>query len=78
MPATVGVAEIVLTVRKSKLPTSRVTEVELVKAFTTVVAVEVSVVDPPTFVAVTATLINLLTSALAKTYEEDVAPDMAE
>jgi hypothetical protein len=45
-------------VLKKRLPTANETLVELVTAVITAVAVEVSVVGPPTFEAVTATFIN--------------------
>jgi hypothetical protein len=58
LPATVGVADIVFAVLKVKSPTAKETVVELDAAAIAAVALEVSVVEPPTFVAVTATLIN--------------------
>ena len=58
-------AEITFAVLKVKFPAANETEVELVAAIIAAVAVDVSVVEPPTFVAVTATRINWPTSALA-------------
>ena len=54
-----------MVVLKKRFPTANETVDELVAAEIAAVAVDVSVVGPPTFVAVTATRINWPTSALA-------------
>ena len=64
LPATVGVADIDFAVLKDKFPTANETVVELDAAIIAAVAVDVSVAEPPTFVAVTATFKNLPTSEL--------------
>lgn len=76
-PATVGVADTDLVVRKYKFPTASETDEELEAADIAAVAEDVSVVEPTIFVAVTATFRNCPTSAATSEYELFVAPAIA-